>query len=800
MIRRLTAYLRGKAAMSLWDGALLIPLIVSFIGAIGVLWYFSSMSSEAVETAAIKRARQHVEVIEELRTLYTSKVCEPAIGAGLEFTHESTKKNALPLPITLSMMFAHAIGGKDSQQTRIYSDYPFPWRKDGGPRDDFELEALSRLREDPAQDYYRFEDFQGRPSLRYAKADQMRTSCVTCHNTYPQSPKTDWKKGDVRGVLEVIIPLDSFAEATNAQLSNTFVWLMLITATCPFLLVAVKSRWSSDGDREFCDVVKPTPQTGEAKKPIISPAQLLFGAGWLTIAAAILAFDLSMPLGVAAGVPYVILVLFSLRSSRLSLPLISAVVGTVLILVGLAASQNGGELWKVLANRFLAILAVWVTAVLCTMQKRKALVDAVAALERQVAERENEALIAARKAADHANRTKSEFLANMSHEIRTPMTSILRFSEILLGNATEKEDIEALRTIQQNGEYLLEIINDILDISKIEASKLEVEVVECSPCQLLSEVVSLMRVRAGAKGIQLELEYVGPMPLSIQTDPTRLRQILFNVVGNAIKFTEVGNVRLIAQLQEAGSDDPKMRFDVVDTGIGMTAEQMGKLFQPFSQADSSTTRKFGGTGLGLMISRRLARMLGGDIRVSSIPAEGSTFTATVSVGPMEGVKLVENLTEAKSPTEHSHTPTTPRVQLDCRVLLAEDGPDNQRLISFILKKAGADVAVADNGQIALDLALSAHDNGTPFDVVLMDMQMPVLDGYQATHKLRREGYTGPIIALTAHAMAGDREKCLNAGCDDYATKPIDRKKLIALIAQYASRQVTCETGHLASDI
>ena len=245
---------------------------------------------------------------------------------------------------------------------------------------------------------------------------------------------------------------------------------------------------------------------------------------------------------------------------------------------------------------------------------------------------------------------------------------------------------------------------------------------------------------------------------------------------------------MVARLLDVDSDDPKIQFDIIDTGIGMTDDQIARLFQPFVQADTSTTRKFGGTGLGLTISKRISKMLGGDVHVHSIPGRGSTFSLTVSTGPLDGVTMMSETTEAEAPTGKGKEMPGEEVRLDCRVLLAEDGPDNQRLIAFILKKAGADVTVAENGQVALNLALAARDEGHPFHLILMDMQMPVLDGYGATSKLREVGYSGPIVALTAHAMNSDREKCLKAGCDDFTTKPIDRKKLISLVAQYNTSQ------------
>jgi PAS domain S-box-containing protein len=399
----------------------------------------------------------------------------------------------------------------------------------------------------------------------------------------------------------------------------------------------------------------------------------------------------------------------------------------------------------------------------------------------------NKALAESSEKAEAATRAKSEFLANMSHEIRTPMTAILGFSEVLMGDELSQEQLDAVTTIKRNGEYLIGIINDILDLSKIEAGKLETERIQCSPFQILSDVASLMLARANAKGLLLNVQYDGLIPQRIYSDPTRLRQILINLVGNAIKFTETGEICLVTRLLDAELNEPRLQIDVVDSGIGMTEQQAARLFQPFHQADSSTTRKFGGTGLGLTISKRLADKLGGDITVTSDLGRGSTFTVTIATGSLEGVVLVENAGGVGIPTHPQVRKQADGPQrLDCRLLLAEDGPDNQRLFAFVLKKAGAEVTVAENGQMAYDQALAAREQGTPFDVILMDMQMPVMDGYTSTSKLRDAGYSGPIIALTAHAMSTDREKCLRAGCDDYMTKPIDRRKLISMIARWTS--------------
>ncbi len=396
-------------------------------------------------------------------------------------------------------------------------------------------------------------------------------------------------------------------------------------------------------------------------------------------------------------------------------------------------------------------------------------------------------------AAEQANRAKSEFLANMSHEIRTPMTAILGFSDLLLGSLEGEENLSAASTIKRNGEYLLELINDILDLSKIEAGKLQVERIACSPAEVVAGVASLMRVRAKGKNLPLEIEYVGAIPETVRCDPIRLRQILINLLGNAFKFTETGSVRLVVRVVQGTIRPPCLQFDVIDTGIGMTQQQTSKLFQPFTQGESDTSRQFGGTGLGLAISKRLAEMLGGDITISSSPGKGSTFSLTVETGPLDDARMLHDPAEVIAGTRRGTKRSgAVRTRLDCRILLAEDGPDNQRLISFLLKKAGAEVTVAENGRIAIDCVLAAQSEGRPFDVVLMDINMPVLDGYQATGELRAGGYEGSIIALTAHAMTSDRQKCLDAGCDDYLTKPVEREELLRAVHRQVSAGVAAQ--------
>ncbi|MBL7546188.1 MAG: response regulator [Bdellovibrionaceae bacterium] len=372
----------------------------------------------------------------------------------------------------------------------------------------------------------------------------------------------------------------------------------------------------------------------------------------------------------------------------------------------------------------------------------------------------------ARELAENANNSKSTFLANMSHEIRTPLNALIGFNELLRSNSLTKEDREEYHNIiQRNGDLLLHLIDDILDLSKVEAGHLNLETVTISLPDLLNDIKSFKTAKASAKGLQFIMDIIGEIPPLFVTDPLRLKQILNNIIGNAIKFTSTGYVKTTVQMNPLTN---RLVFVVSDTGIGIQASDREKLFQPFSQADASVTRKFGGTGLGLILSKRLAQRLGGDLTLK-IPSD--------SVGATFVIEIAADL----KPNSTIETPVlVPERSIENRrILVVDDSGDNILLIEHILKSRGVIVDTAENGQIGINKAL-AND----YDIILMDIQMPVLDGLSAIRILREKKYSRPIIGLTAHAMQDDRARCMDAGCTDYLTKPIHIDLLMRVLSRH----------------
>jgi len=397
-----------------------------------------------------------------------------------------------------------------------------------------------------------------------------------------------------------------------------------------------------------------------------------------------------------------------------------------------------------------------------------------------------------------ATKAKSDFLANMSHEIRTPLTAILGYSKTLrFSDITPDQYNEAIDSVIKNGQHLQDLISGILDLTKIEANKLEIENLIVSPVNILHEVEAQVVLHAKNNHLDCKLEFSPRFPETITTDPIRLKQILLNLCSNAIKFTQQGKIHILASYNQK---DNLLVVSVSDTGIGLTVDQQNKIFQSFTQADASITRQYGGTGLGLALSKKLALLLGGDITVTSTIGIGSTFTLTISAGVTTDQALLPIVHPAMTSdsnllqTEIFNTPTSD-TSITGKVLLAEDTIDNQKLFSLYLKRMNLDIVIVNNGREAVD---AVHEQ--PFDLILMDMQMPVMGGIDAVRIIRTHGYTGPIIALTANAIKEFKQSCLDAGCNDYITKPVDWDYFYKLLHQYLTDNVSPSLTPLHSSL
>ena len=378
-----------------------------------------------------------------------------------------------------------------------------------------------------------------------------------------------------------------------------------------------------------------------------------------------------------------------------------------------------------------------------------------------------------------ADLAKSQFLANMSHEIRTPMNAIIGFSEVLAEEQLGKDQGHYVDIIHQSAKSLLQLINDILDFSKIEAGKLNIEIIDCSLKRLFTAIELLIRPEAKKKGLEFEIIQNSKLPAKIRTDPVRLRQCLLNLTNNAVKFTEKGHVHVYVSLDRSNSE-PYIRFDVEDTGIGIAADKQELIFEIFTQTDSGIGRKYGGTGLGLAITKQLARLLNGELSLKSELGKGSVFSLIVPAGIDVKSEPVFGRYSRKEDSKIEKE-SQKQKKFFGRVLVAEDSKTNQVLIRILLERLGLEVTLVEDGDDAVDKALSGK-----YDLIFMDIQMPNMSGYEATKVLRSNKISTPIVALTAHAMKGDKQKCLSAGCDGYLSKPISRKKLMKILRRYLS--------------
>lgn len=452
--------------------------------------------------------------------------------------------------------------------------------------------------------------------------------------------------------------------------------------------------------------------------------------------------------------------------------------GSKLILIRKIDNENYSENFSKLASRLIVVgaiitwVAVWFSLVISTSVTKKIKFHQDAEAELNNA---NQILIEARDIAEKANQTKSEFLSNMSHEIRTPLTSIIGFAESCLDpKQTPKECSTAIKTIIRSGKHLMHIINEILDFSKVEAGKLEVEMVSVKLEEMLTDIEHLISILAEAKGLLFTINYRYPLPEKFISDPLRIKQILINLCSNAIKFTQSGHVNLNVSY---AADSSELVFDVIDTGIGISQQQQEKIFTAFEQADSSITRNYGGTGLGLALSKNLIELLDGEISVESTPGKGSHFTVKIKVAEVKSNNFIYEKSKKRSEKLSENVIQVP--ELEGQILIVEDSKDIQELMKLIIKRTGVDIDIVQNGEEAIRAATESK-----YDLVLMDIQMPVMDGLTAIKELKQLDYNQPIVAMTANAMKKDRDKYFAEGFTDFISKPVNQNYLYLILTRY----------------
>jgi signal transduction histidine kinase/CheY-like chemotaxis protein/HPt (histidine-containing phosphotransfer) domain-containing protein len=607
------------------ERAVVLLALLFVAGGALLLVHDARRRAELVRTLADESARDYSQAIATFRSLYTSEVVQTVRSHGGTVTHDYRDvEGAIPLPATFSIELGQRIGERGSDvSARLYSPYPFPFRKDGGLRDDFARDAWDALSRDPATPFTRRETVGGRDTLRYATADRMDAACVDCHNTHPLSPRRGWKVGDVRGVLEVDLPLERIDAANRAAAGET-----------------------------------------------------------LTLLAGV----------VATGLGAVALVVGRLR-------------------------RASHDLVREVRER--------------TSELRTANAELSASREE---------LDRARCAAEDANRAKGEFLANMSHEIRTPMNGVIGMAELLATTDLAPRQREYLAVVRNSAESLLRVLNDILDFSKIEAGRLDLESVPFSLRETVGDALRTLAPRAAEKRLELACRIAPDVPDALVGDPGRLRQVLVNLVGNAIKFTEKGEV--VAEVVRESPRDGRttLAFTVRDTGIGIAKEHQALVFEAFRQADASTSRRYGGTGLGLSICARLVTLMGGEIGVESEPGRGSTFRFTA--------RFAEGAPGGAAPA--------PRAQLaDMEVLVADDNDTNRRILAEMLRSWGLRPTLVDGGRAALDELARAAAAGRPYRLLLLDAMMPEADGWAVAAEIRaNDALPRPAILVLSSAGPG----------------------------------------------
>ena len=755
-----------------------------------VVFYTYQSSEQMVQQYASESAQAHAASVTQFRNFYTQELAPRAVEAGMQITHDyKSRANALPLPATLTIDLGHYLSKVDGgTQVRLYSDQPFPWRLQERKLDDFQRQALVHLERKPNVPFVREEMMNGTRVLRFAQADRMLPKCVACHNSYPGSPRTDWQVGDVRGALEVVLPVSQWQVASAGVLNRTF-FVLLALLFCGFLVVwfsvrrirvALLNARQLSSERQLA--IHQLSQEISERKLVERHLRLSESKLHSIFASVPEAIVVADACGVIVQCNAATASIFGYEADELMGQKIE------LLMDESIRPHHDGYLQDFLRTGQKRMLNQ--PRVVQGQRKSGALFPLRLTISEMRADNEHffigvmqdftaiqnaqDLLVGAKEKAEQANRMRGDFLATMSHEIRTPMNGILGMTELALETqhqpATQKEYLVLAR---DSANHLLHIINEILDFSKIEARALELELLEVSPTQLIRHTAKSLEQLAKAKGIALHVSTAPDVPELVWMDPVRMRQVLTNLIGNAIKFTEQGSVTVQTEALP-GSDDQSavLRIRIIDTGIGFDTARTEALFSPFTQADGSVTRSYGGTGLGLAITRSLLQLMGGDISAQGQLGLGACFVATIPVKRV--LDLPQPLACATS-SEILASPGWVREQV-LSVLLVEDHEINRKLAEIMLQRMGYRYATACDGQEALDLLAVEC-----FDVVLMDVMMPEMDGITAMRLLReREAQTGQhtkVLMVTAHAMTGDKERFLAEGADGYVSKPMSQAAL-----------------------
>ncbi|MEN9618088.1 MAG: Autoinducer 2 sensor kinase/phosphatase LuxQ [Pseudomonadota bacterium] len=752
-----------------------------------VVMYTYESSERVVFQYAKESAQEHAESVTQFRNFYAQELVPRAMKAGVAVTHDyKSRDNALPLPATLTIELGHYISQVDGgTQVRLYSDLPFPWRAGERALDDFQTQALAHLKTTPSQPFVREEMMHGQRVLRYAQADRMLSGCVACHNHYPGSPKTDWQVGDVRGALEVVLPVSQWQSATTNVLTRTFT-VLLVVVLGGLLLVWLSVRRIRAALMVARDLSSQRQDAIQQLNQEISERQLVEQELRLSESKLNSIFA-SVPEAIVVADPDGRIVQCNLATAEIFGYTQESLAGkNINALMQSQERQAHDGYLKAYAQTGRKKLINQPRVVKGMRQDGSLFPVRVTVKETRVdnahfyigvmqdftaIQHAQDLLVEAKNKAEQANRVRGEFLANMSHEIRTPMNGILGMTEMAMSTDDAQVQKEYLSLARDSASHLLHIINQILDFSKIEAGALELELLAVSPAQLVRHTARSLEQLAQAKGIDLSVQNDPMLPDLVWMDPVRVRQVLTNLIGNAIKFTEDGKVSVTSKTHPSAQENAvRLEITVADTGIGFDAARTDALFSPFTQADGSITRSYGGTGLGLAITRSLMQLMGGDISASSEPGQGASFTIAF---PVKCVALAGAQTGAGLLGDSEPQPAMQSLS----VLLVEDHEINRKLAQIMLQRMGHTFVLANDGQQALDCLDKER-----FDVVLLDVMMPVMDGLTALRIWRereaeRQLPRTPVLMVTAHAMTGYRERFIASGADGYVSKPMSEASL-----------------------